>query len=185
MPPKQQASGGQKGGKPASIPLILERVLQVSCMQHDARMTFFFVKSVVPEIDAFEQQWLDDDVTGASLATSGPDGCMTALRSAFPEMSLPLRSKISACFSNRIAEEYHKGNGFINARVAQLWTAHPGHVLPQSLFPAAPQTVQTNQKLRLGKPNLVNQTTFSLLRRFAAHRRLRLLRDIHALCLHL
>jgi hypothetical protein len=114
--PSNKVSGGNSGHKTApkqTTPLVLERVLQVSCMQHDARMTFFFVKSVVPEIEPFEEQWLDDDVTGAALVSSGPDGCMTALRSAFSDMGLPIRSKISACFANRIAEENHKGDGFI------------------------------------------------------------------------
>ena len=41
----------------------LERVLQISVAQHDARMTYTLVQSVVPEVSPFEADWINDEVT--------------------------------------------------------------------------------------------------------------------------
>lgn len=98
MPPKNVAGGG--GGSAAesaktvskkkAVPL--ERVLQISLLQHDTRMSFDFAASVVPDIASFESSWIEDEVTCASLVSVGPQEFPTLLRTSFPEMTAPVWS---------------------------------------------------------------------------------------------
>ena len=135
MPPKAASAGVGASAVP-KVPL--ERILQISVMQHTARMTFDFVRSVVPEVVPFESAWIQDEVTGASLVGVGPLALHSVLRASFPEMNAALRSKIFACFRNRIVEEKDKGkNGdaFIPSDIANLWFMLPEAPAPITLFP--------------------------------------------------
>lgn len=141
MPPKAQASGGnQANAGPnsslrtqsktgASSAPNLERILQVSVLQHDAHMFFEMVKSVVPEVESFKGAWLSDGVDGSSLLSVGPHHFHSTLKASLPDMNAGLRSKIFSCVQARIAEEVHS-KLILNQAVADLWS---NSVQPQQL----------------------------------------------------
>jgi hypothetical protein len=142
MPPKAQASGGNQANAVPSSSLRtqlragassapnLERILQVSVLQHDASMFFEMVKSVVPEVERFKDAWLSDEVDGSSLLSSGPHNFHSTLKASLPDMNAGLRSKFFACVQKRIAEETHS-KLISNQAVADLWS---NSVQPQVLF---------------------------------------------------
>lgn len=138
--------------KTASIAAMpLERILQISVVQHSARMTFDFVKSVVPEVAPFEAEWVNDEVTASSLISEGPVNFHAVLKSAFGDMTAPIRGKIFSCFKTRLAEENHKGNDFISADLIKLWFP-PGDIQPLQLF-SGPQPPATPAPIVFGVPN--------------------------------
>jgi hypothetical protein len=138
MPPKAiagsaAASSSKTQSKGKSEPVHLDRILNISVIQHTPKMTFEFIKSVVPEIAPFETEWIDDEVTGAALVSEGPTNFHSVLRASFAAMTAPLRAKIFSCFKQRLMEENHKGGGFISADVIKLWFP-PGDIQPRDLF---------------------------------------------------
>lgn len=139
-----------KSSKTAA-PMPLDRILNVSVLQHTPRMTFDFVKSVVPEVGQFEVEWINDDLTGAALVSEGPANFYSVLKSSFGDMTAPIRSKIFSCFKNRLVEENHKGNDFISADLIKLWFP-PGEINPTQLFSDFPPSAVQGPVL-IGKPN--------------------------------
>ena len=146
MPPKASGGAGaaaassnktqSRGAKPA--PVHLERILQISVLQHDAQMTFDFVRSVVTEVAPFESDWISDDITGAALVSEGPSNLHSVLKASFATMTAPIRGKIFTCYKQRLLEEHHKGGDFIAVSVINLWFP-PGDLLPRDLFGGAQQ----------------------------------------------
>ena len=132
------SAGGGTGSKtvpkskPASFPL--DRILQISVLQHSAQMSYDLVLSVVPELSVFEKDWVDDNVTGASIVNAGPNGIHSLLKGSFPEMTADIRVKILKCYEIRIAEEAHKGGDFIPQHVASMWAQLSSQVVPVALF---------------------------------------------------
>lgn len=158
MPPKNVAGGGgvsaaesaKTVSKKKAVPL--ERVLQISLLQHDTRMSFDFAASVVPDIAPFESSWIEDEVTCASLVSAGPQEFPTLLRTSFPEMTAPVRTKLLLCFKTRINEEHLKGGNFISPDVAKLWLQQPEPHRPLVLFPPQ-QAAFASREVIIGQPS--------------------------------
>ena len=129
-PATQAQPGGSK-----RVPTPIDRILNVSIHQYDYKMCFDFIASVVSEAYAFEQEWFDEQVTGLALLSGGPQSVHSVLKSSFPTMGAHVRTKISTCVSNRVAEEVHKGGDFIPPNLAALWKASGAEIVPQTLFP--------------------------------------------------
>jgi hypothetical protein len=137
----KNVAGGAAAGAPnsssrtqpkaaASSALNLDRILQVSVLQHDAAMFFELVKSVVPDVESFKGPWLSDQVDGPSLLSVGPQNFHSTLKASFPDMNAGLRSKIFSCVQKRIVEEVHS-RLISNQAVADLWNSS---IQPQNLF---------------------------------------------------
>jgi len=136
-----------KARPPAAVPL--DRLLQISVAQHDARMSFDFVKSVVPEIDPYFDEWMADDVTAMYLISEGPTVFHSILKSTFASMTAPIRGKIFSFYKTRLFEEHQKQN-FLSPALASLWCdpVSSGAIVPQKLFAPAIQ-----QQLVFGQSN--------------------------------
>jgi hypothetical protein len=121
-------------------------------------MSFDFVKSVVKEIEQFEDDWIADEVTHMYLISEGPAAFHSILKSTFPSMTAPLRGLLFKFYKGRMIEENMSPvAGFLLPELAKLWLVDPGagEIVPQKLFnPTEPPALvfgQQNAFLR-GQP---------------------------------